>query len=88
MNVVWVLREVLPKNPEGEDAITLHLKQSVPNTQDPEPGFLPPSSPLPWVASPGTLAHISGACGLGIAISQRQQGWEHFLKWELDPPCE
>ena len=66
--------------PELEGAITLHLKQSVPNTQDPEPGFLPPSSPLPWVASPGTLSPISGACGLGIAISQLQQGLGSLLR--------
>lgn len=61
-------------NPELEAAVTLHLKQSVPNTEDPKPGSLPPPSPVLWVASPGMLAHISGACGLGIAISQIQQG--------------
>lgn len=80
MGVDWVLGEVLPMNTELEGAVTLHLKQSVPNTQDPEPGFLPLSSLLPWVASPGTLAHISGACGLGIAISQLQQGLESLLQ--------
>lgn len=80
MNVDWVLRDLLPMNPELEGATTLHLKQSVPNTQDPEPGFLPPSSPLLWVASSGTLARISGACGLGIAISQLQQGLKSLLQ--------
>lgn len=79
MDVDWVLREVFPTNSELEGAVTLHLKQSVPNMQDLVPGFLPPSWPLPWVASPGTLAHISGACGLGIAISQLQQGLESLL---------
>lgn len=66
-------------HPELEGAITLHLKQSAPNTQALAPGSVPLSSLLPWVAFPGTLAHISGACGLGITISQLQQGLESLL---------
>lgn len=72
-------------NPELEDTITLRLKQSAPNM--PLLGLslsvlwtLPLSSVLPWVAFPGQLAHISGACGFGIAISQLQQGLESLLQ--------
>lgn len=73
-------------NPELEDTITLRLKQSAPNMPLLRAlslcplDSLPLSSVLPWVAFPGTLAHISGACGLGIAISQLQQGLESLLQ--------
>lgn len=78
-NIDWILLEILALNPELKEALSHHLKQSVPKAQDSEPGSLPLSSPLLRVASPGRLAHISGACGLGIAISQLQQSLESLL---------
>lgn len=57
-----------------------------PIMQGPEPGFLPVSPLLLWVAS---LAHSSGACGLGIVTRQLQEGllaWD--LRWGLDVDSE